>query len=200
MVVLVGDMNAKVGSNNINREEVMVKFGVGIMKYNRERSCDLCGTNGLVATGTVFPHEEIHKLTWKSPDGKTVNQIDHGLLCVNGRVRTSILDTKVIRGADVYGDHYLVRTRLRLQSCINDPLADKHPSIKALFAPTLIMMATPPCCTSSFPTYTTFSLPCSVLDPIPFHLVSLILNDIPHPAISLATFAFRVASAMILTF
>ena len=112
MVVLVGDMNAKVGSNNINREEVMVKFGVGIMKYNREGSCYLCGTYGLVATGTVFPHEEIHKLTWNSPDGKTVNQIDHGLLCVNGRERTSILDTKVTRGADVYGDHYLVRTRL----------------------------------------------------------------------------------------
>ena len=65
-------------------------------------------------------------------------------------------------------------------------------SIKALFVLTLIMMGTPPCCIPSSPTYATLSLPCSVLDPIPFHLVSLIPNtSIPHPTISwpLALFA-----------
>ena len=65
-------------------------------------------------------------------------------------------------------------------------------SIKALFVLTLIMMGTPPCCIPLSPTYATLSLPCSVLDPIPFHLVSLIPNtSIPHPTISwpLALFA-----------
>ena len=57
--------------------------------------------------------KEIHKLTWKSPGGKTVNQLDH--VFVNGRMRTSILDTRVMGGADVYGDYYLVRTRMRLK-------------------------------------------------------------------------------------
>ena len=28
-------------------------------------------------------------------------------------MRTSTLDTRVMRGADVYSDHYLVRTRIR---------------------------------------------------------------------------------------
>ena len=113
MIVVMGDLNAQVGSNNAHREEVMGKFGVGVMKDNGERLCDFCNVNGLVITGTIFPHKEIHKLTWRSLDGKRVNQIDHDM--VNGRMRTSILDTRVMRGADVYSDHYLLRTRIRLK-------------------------------------------------------------------------------------
>ena len=33
----MGDLNAKVGNNNNNREDVMEKFGVGVMNGNRER-------------------------------------------------------------------------------------------------------------------------------------------------------------------
>ena len=69
----MGDPYAKVGSNNINREVVPGKFGVGVMNDNGRRLCDLCGTNGLAVTGAFFPHKEILKLTSKSPDGKTVN-------------------------------------------------------------------------------------------------------------------------------
>ena len=54
MIVLMGDLNIKVGSNNINREEVMGKFGVKVMNDNGERLCDFCGMNGFVVTGTVF--------------------------------------------------------------------------------------------------------------------------------------------------
>ena len=69
MIVVMGDLNAKVGNNNTNREEVMGRFGVGVMNDNGERLCDFCSANGLVVTGTIFPHREIHKLTWTSPDG-----------------------------------------------------------------------------------------------------------------------------------
>ena len=113
MIVVVGDLNAKVGNNNTNREEVMEKFGVGIMNDNGERLCDFCSANGFIITGTIFPHEDIYKLTWRSPDGRTVNQIDHVL--VNGNMRTSFLDTRVMRGADVYSDHYLVKMRICLK-------------------------------------------------------------------------------------
>ncbi len=105
MIVVMGDMNAKVGYNNTNREEVMGKFGIGVMNDNGERLCDFGSANGLVITGTIFPHKEIHKLTWRSPDGRTGNRIDHVL--VNGRMKTSILDTRVMRG--------VVRTRIRLK-------------------------------------------------------------------------------------
>ena len=112
MIVVMRDLNAKVGSNNAHREEEMGKFGV-IMNDNGGRLCDFCSVNGLIITRTIFPHKEIHKLTWRSPDGKTVNQIDH--VMVNGHMRTSIMDTRVMRVADVYSDHYLLRTRIRLK-------------------------------------------------------------------------------------
>ena len=81
----------------------MGKFSVGVINDNGKMLCDFSDTNGLAVTGTVFPHKEILKPTWKSPDGKTVNQIDHVL--VNGHVRTSFLDTRVMTETEVYRDH-----------------------------------------------------------------------------------------------
>ena len=91
----------------------MEKFGVGVMNDNGERLCDFCSANGFIITGTIFPHKDIHKLTWRSPDGRTVNQIDH--VIVNGNMRTSIINTRVMTGANVYSDYYLVKTRIRLK-------------------------------------------------------------------------------------
>ena len=88
VIVVMGDLNVKVGNNNTNRGEVMRKFGIGIMNDSGERKCDFCSANGFIITGTNFPHKDIHKLTWGSPDARTVNQIHHVL--VNGNMRKSI--------------------------------------------------------------------------------------------------------------
>ena len=56
MIVVIRDLNAKLGDNNTNREEVMGKFGVGAMNDNGERLCEFCSANGLVITGTKYSH------------------------------------------------------------------------------------------------------------------------------------------------
>ncbi|CAG2233590.1 unnamed protein product [Mytilus edulis] len=51
--------------------------------------------------------------TWVSPNGKVKNQIDH--ILINKKWRSSLLDVKVKRGADVYSDHHLVIGKIRLK-------------------------------------------------------------------------------------
>ena len=54
----------------------------------------------------MFPHQNIHKYTWTSPDGKTHYQIDH--ILTDRRWHPSILDVRSVRGADCDSDNYLV--------------------------------------------------------------------------------------------
>ena len=43
---------------------------------NGERLLGLCSNDNLKVVGNMFMHKRIHKGTWQSPDGLTVNQID----------------------------------------------------------------------------------------------------------------------------
>ena len=77
MLLVIGDLNAKVGADNVNYERAMGKHGCGTMNNNGERLADFCLNNDLVIGGTIFPHKNIHKLTWRLPNGRSLNQIDH---------------------------------------------------------------------------------------------------------------------------
>ena len=108
VTILMGDFNAKIGSNNRGYEEVMGTHGIGEMNENCEMFADLCSFNRLIIGGSVFPHKRIHKATWVSLDHRTENQIDH----INLR---SMQDVRVHRGADAESDHHLVLTKLKLK-------------------------------------------------------------------------------------
>ena len=61
MLLIIGDMNAKVGSDNSNCERAMGKHGCGVMNDNGERLVDYCLNNNYVIGGTVFAHRDIPK-------------------------------------------------------------------------------------------------------------------------------------------
>ena len=113
IIIVMGDLNARVGSDNTGNERTMGRHGFGIQNDNGERLCEFGQLNGLVITGTLFPHRNIHKITYASWDGRTESQIDH--LLISGHWRSSVIDSRVQRGADAHSDHYLVRTRIRLR-------------------------------------------------------------------------------------
>ena len=77
LVIIMGDFNAKIGSDNIAREQVMGRHGEGEINANGELFVDMSAFNSLVIGGSIFPHKRIHEVTWVSPDYHTENQIDH---------------------------------------------------------------------------------------------------------------------------
>ncbi|KAK7095834.1 hypothetical protein V1264_005198 [Littorina saxatilis] len=113
ITIVMGDLNAKIGSDNRGYEEIMGQQGLGEMNDNGERLADFCATNNLVIGGSLFQHKRIHKATWISPDLSTENQINH--VCIGKKFRRSLQDVRVRRGADVASDHQLLVARLRLK-------------------------------------------------------------------------------------
>ena len=94
------------GSVNTDRERVLGKEGFGTINNNGERLLEICQENNLVIGGSLFQHKDIHRITWKSPDGRTVSQTDH--IIINQKWRRSLQDVKARRRADVGSDHTLV--------------------------------------------------------------------------------------------
>ena len=88
-------------------------MAVGVLMTMEKCWLILCLNNNCIIAGTIFPHKNIHKLTWKSPDGRTINQIDH--VTINKKWRRSLLDVKVYRSADVSSDHYMLFAKVKLK-------------------------------------------------------------------------------------
>jgi hypothetical protein len=59
----------------------------------------------------MFPHQNIHKFTWTSPDGKSHNQSEH--ILIDRRRHSSILDVRSFRAADFDTDHYLMVAKVK---------------------------------------------------------------------------------------
>jgi hypothetical protein len=62
-------------------------------------------SKNLIAKSTKFPHHNIHKYIWMSPDGITHNQIDHVL--VDKRRQSSKSDIRSLTGVNCDTDSYL---------------------------------------------------------------------------------------------
>ena len=114
LLILLGDWNAKIGAMQDGEEGTVGRHGAICERNdNGERFVDICGTNNMAITTTMFPHKEIHKLSWTSPDGSYQNQIDH--VAINSKFKRSLQDVRTYRGADVGSDHQLVIAKIKLR-------------------------------------------------------------------------------------
>jgi endonuclease/exonuclease/phosphatase family metal-dependent hydrolase len=78
---------------------------------NGVRVVNFATLKNLIVKSTTFPHCDIHKHTWTSPDSVTHNQIDHVLM--EKRQHSNMLHVHSFRAADRDTDHYLVVAKLR---------------------------------------------------------------------------------------
>ena len=113
MIAVMVDFNANVRRDNRGRERVMGRHGAGEGNDNGEGLCEFTSMNEMVIEDTLFPHKQKHRMTWISLDGKTENQIDH--ILASRRMRTSLLDARTMRGADVGSDYNMIRTSIRMK-------------------------------------------------------------------------------------
>jgi hypothetical protein len=115
--IVLEDWNAKVGREEIYKG-LIGRYSMHLSTNNNgQRLVDFAAAKNMVVSSTSFPQKEIHKQTWRSPDGKTNNQIGH--ILIDKRNTSSMPDMKSRRGANSNSDHFLVREKYRCKIAHN---------------------------------------------------------------------------------
>ena len=102
IVMVIGDMNAKFGSDIAGETPSNPSIGVHGMRIcnnNATRLVNFSDGAGLVVGGTIFPHRNVHKGTWRSPNMSHVNQIHR--IIISRRYTLFLNDVRTHRGADI---------------------------------------------------------------------------------------------------
>jgi endonuclease/exonuclease/phosphatase family metal-dependent hydrolase len=118
MKVLLGDFNAKVGREDIFKPTIGNASLHEISNDNGVRLVNFATSKNLTVRSTMFPHRNIDKHTWTSPDWKTYIPIDH--ILVDRRRHSNVLHVRSYRAADCGADHCrLVVANVRKRLAMN---------------------------------------------------------------------------------
>jgi len=104
--MFVGDLNAKCGRETHFIPMIGSESIYESSNGNALRLISFATAKNMTISNTIFPHKNIHKVTWKSPDGTTANQIDD--VIIQETIRN-------FRGADCDTDHFLVVAKFKLK-------------------------------------------------------------------------------------
>jgi len=110
--LVMGDFNAKVGTQQIGEESIMGKFGIGERNKRGDTMIEFAAQHGLVITNTCFKKNINRYWTWESPNGKTRNQIDY----IMSNQRAIINNCEVITKVDIASDHRMVRATVTINT------------------------------------------------------------------------------------
>lgn len=108
--IIMGDFNAKIGGE-IEMNGCTGSYAIGITNKSGFKLGKFCLRNNLKIANTFFNLLPEEKLNWKSPDGKTKNEIDHLL---TNRI-SLITDNKIINNFLFSSDHRPVASTLTFQ-------------------------------------------------------------------------------------
>lgn len=112
---LLGDFNARVGSDWQAWPTCLGHFGVGKLNENGQRLLELCCHHGLCITNSYLKCKELHKVSWRHPRSRHWHQLD--LVITRRADLSSVLHTRSYHSADCDSDHSLVGSKIRLKPC-----------------------------------------------------------------------------------
>ena len=123
MKILLGDFDARVGRENIFKLTIGNESLYQDSNDNGVRIVNFVISKNLVVQSTMFPHWNIHKHTWTSPNGNTHNQIDH--MFIDGRWHSCVFNVWSFRGADCDTNHYLMVANVRERLAVSKQALQK---------------------------------------------------------------------------
>ena len=110
---LLGDFNARVGTDHTSWPDCLGHFGIGKLNENGQRLLELCSLNNLCITNTFFPTKPHHRVSWRHPRSKHWHQLD--FIITRRSKLNHVLRTRSFHSADCDTDHSLVCGKVRLR-------------------------------------------------------------------------------------
>jgi len=97
--IIIRNLNAKIGQEEMY-SPVTGRYNLHTLSNGNGTTLInfACSKNRVIAN-TLFSHKDIHKMTWRSPDGQTFNQRDY--LLIDARHVSNVMDVRTFRGANI---------------------------------------------------------------------------------------------------
>ena len=112
-LVVLGDFNARVGTDYQTWEGIIGRHGTGRCNSNGLLLLKTCATHELVITNTLFRLPTRKKTTWMHPRSRHWHLIDY--VITRKRDRQDVRVTRAMCGADCWTDHRLIVSKFRLR-------------------------------------------------------------------------------------
>lgn len=112
-LVVLGDFNARVGSDSSTWDGVLGKHGVGKCNSNGLLLLQTCMEFDLLVTNTLFCLPTRNRTSWMHPRSKHWHLIDYVLM--RKKDRQDVRVTKSMCGADCWTDHRLIISKLNIR-------------------------------------------------------------------------------------
>ena len=109
-LLVLGDFNARVGSDHVSWENTIGRHGIGNENSNGTLLLSLCSQNELCITNTFFQQPTSHKTTWMHPRSRQWHMIDY-VITRRSDIK-DVFHTRAMCGSSTWSDHRLVRSKL----------------------------------------------------------------------------------------